>query len=80
MLQAGILHAQFETIHPFLDGNGRTGRILMNIVAMKLGYKPLELYHREGDSRKIYIDAMKTADTGNFELLQRLISEERTAF
>lgn len=73
-------HYEFIRIHPFNNGNGRTGRILMNIIAMKFGYKPLELYFREGESRKVYIHAMKTADNGSFENLMTLISEELTSF
>ena len=73
-------HYEFIRIHPFNNGNGRTGRIIMNLVALKFGYKPLELYHREGDSRKIYIDALKSADKGNFEPLTTLIRKEMTAF
>jgi cell filamentation protein len=73
-------HYEFVRIHPFNNGNGRTGRILMNLVALKFGYRPIELYHREGDGRKIYIDAMKAADRGNFELLTNLIRKEMTAF
>ena len=73
-------HYEFIHIHPFNNGNGRTGRILMNIIALKFGYKPLELYHREGDSRKAYIDAMKLADKGDFEPLATLIRKELTAF
>ena len=63
-----------------LNGNGRTGRILMNIVAMKFGYQPLELYFREGESRKFYIGAMKEADNGNYEILSQLIGEELVSF
>jgi len=73
-------HYEFIRIHPFNNGNGRTGRILMNLVALKFGYRPLELYHREGDSRKIYIDAMKAADKGEFGPLTNLIGKELTTF
>ena len=73
-------HYEFIRIHPFNNGNGRTGRIVMNLAALKFGYSPLELYHRQGDSRKIYIDAMKSADKGNFEPLTTLIRKEMTAF
>ncbi|MEI7803648.1 MAG: Fic family protein [Bacteroidota bacterium] len=73
-------HYEFVRIHPFNNGNGRTGRIVMNLCALKFGYKPLELYHREGDSRKIYIDAMKSGDDGKFEPLSALIRKELTSF
>ena len=73
-------HYEFIRIHPFNNGNGRTGRILMNLVAMKFGYKPLVLHQRAGESRKIYIDAMKAADKGDMEPLHRLISGELASF
>ena len=73
-------HYEFVKIHPFNNGNGRSGRLLMNLVTMKFGYKPLELYKREGESRKTYIQSMQQADKGNFELLDSLIRQELEAF
>jgi len=73
-------HYEFVKIHPFNNGNGRTGRLIMNLVTMKFGYKPLELYKREGESRKTYIQSMQQADKGSFELLDSLIRQELEAF
>ena len=73
-------HYEFIRIHPFNNGNGRTGRILMNLIALKFGYKPLYLYKREGESRKVYISAMRAADKGNFADLSGLIRKELIPF
>jgi Fic family protein len=40
LVQAALVHAQFETIHPFDDGNGRTGRALVHVVFRKRGLAP----------------------------------------
>lgn len=40
LVQAAIVHAQFETIHPFADGNGRTGRALIHVVLTRRGLAP----------------------------------------
>ncbi len=43
LAQLAIVHAQFETIHPYHDGNGRTGRLLMPLLLAAEGYPPLYL-------------------------------------
>ena len=40
LIQAALVHAQFETIHPFADGNGRTGRALIQVVLRRRGVAP----------------------------------------
>ncbi len=54
-----LFHHKFEAIHPFSDGNGRTGRMLMNLILFHQKYPPIIVNRRD---RKVYLDAMNTGD------------------
>jgi len=56
--QVAIAHAQFETIHPFADGNGRVGRLLMPLMLAAEGYPPLYLSGFLLSRRRQYYDAL----------------------
>lgn len=58
----GAIHAAFERVHPFLDGNGRTGRLLANLLLIRLGYPPAIIYKRQ---RSQYLKALDRADKGD---------------
>ena len=52
LLLAALVHDEFENIHPFQDGNGRVGRLLLNYVLMKHKYPPINI--RFSDRRRYY--------------------------
>jgi Fic/DOC family len=65
------IHARFEQIHPFLDGNGRTGRLVLNLVLVRLGYPPAIIYKRE---RTQYLQALRRADRGDHGSLGEMLA------
>jgi Fic family protein len=69
--QLARLHNEFEQVHPFLDGNGRTGRLVLNLVLVRLGYPPVIIFKRQ---RVAYLAAMVKADAGDHGPLGELIA------
>jgi Fic/DOC family len=67
----GELHCRFEQIHPFLDGNGRTGRLVLNLLLIRLGYPPAIIYKRQRDA---YLRALRRGDKGDFGALGEFIA------
>jgi Fic family protein len=65
------LHNEFERVHPFIDGNGRTGRLVLNLMLVRLGYPPVVIFKRQ---REAYLSAMQRADTGDYGSLGELIA------
>lgn len=70
LIHIGIMHAQFETIHPFLDGNGRTGRLLITLLLChrKLLERPvlfLSSYFKK--HQKIYYQKLDDYNSGNVQ-------------
>jgi hypothetical protein len=64
-------HADFERIHPFIDGNGRAGRLLVNLLLVRLGYPPAIIQKRQ---RARYLNALGQADRGDSGPLGELIA------
>ena len=64
-------HGEFERIHPFLDGNGRAGRPILNLLLVRFGYPPAIVYTRD---RSRYLQALRRADGGDPGRLGELIA------
>jgi cell filamentation protein, protein adenylyltransferase len=71
LIEVGLAHAQFETIHPFLDGNGRVGRLLITFLLCErrvLAQPVLYLSHYFKRHRQAYYDHLQAVrDDGDWE-------------
>lgn len=76
LVLVSLFHHKFEKIHPFADGNGRTGRMIANYILIRNGYPPMIVYRKD---RTEYLDALGSADKidlvkTNSKKYQKLVS------
>lgn len=73
IIRAALLHGELVKIHPFVDGNGRTSRLLMNLDLMNNGYNPVII---KKESRLKYYEALdKAHTTGNYTDFVKLVTK-----
>uniref|UniRef100_A0A2C9K1D5 protein adenylyltransferase n=1 Tax=Biomphalaria glabrata TaxID=6526 RepID=A0A2C9K1D5_BIOGL len=74
---AALAHYRLVAIHPFYDGNGRTSRLLMNLILMQAGFPPVSI---EVDDRLTYYETLQQANDGDIRPFIRFIAKcaERT--
>jgi len=72
LLHAALFHYRFVSIHPFDDGNGRLGRVLMNLVLMRSGFPPVVI---KLETRDPYVAALRRADVGENDAIVSFIGE-----
>lgn len=73
---AAYFHAKFENIHPFADGNGRTGRLAMNYLLVLHNHPPIVIHEED---RKAYYEALEAWDTAQQLDPLRAFLREQTA-
>lgn len=70
---ATVFHCIFERLHPFFDGNGRIGRLLLNFILLKSNYPVIIIQNK---NRRRYYNALRRADSGNYiYMIHYLFSE-----
>jgi Fic/DOC family len=81
LIHLARVHAAFERIHPFRDGNGRVGRLVLNLLLVRQGFAPAIIRKRD---RGAYLKGLRKADAGDHgsldELLARAVKESLDRF
>jgi Fic family protein len=72
LLFAAAAHSWFVTIHPFIDGNGRVGRLILNLILMRYGY-PIAVITKADRSR--YYDSLEISQTSDLTAMTSLVTE-----
>lgn len=82
VIRAGLLHGEFVKIHPFIDGDGRTARLLLNFELILSGYPPIVI---KTENRVDYYDALDKAHTTNnytdfIKIIVDLVNESEDSY
>ncbi len=76
LTKLALLHIRFESIHPFIDGNGSTGRLIVNLEVMKAGFPPIDI---KVTDRKACYDAFDSyARTNSPKAMAKLFAKHLT--
>lgn len=77
IVAAAKFHIDFEAIHPFIDGNGRTGRLLANFILMRSGFLPISIKY---ENRRAYYEAFNSFhqdNDGALAMIRLFLAAER---